>query len=496
MAGLSKFVEIVFHGDGSQLSAELRKMAGEVELQSKSMGEKLAGVGKAAALGIGAAAVGIAAFSLKAADDFEKSHARIQNATSKTAVGFVGWQSTIKMTDGQLEKFGFTNADTENSLARLVPVTKDQTQAMGLMTLASDIARARHLDLESATQLLVKVQTGHVALLGRLGLNTKDLTGHTIDQKTAITELAQMYGGSAARYTETFGGKIDVLKTKLTDIGVKIGQALIPMIMQLVGWIQKAITWFEHHKTVAEALAIAIGTVLVVAIGAWVASMVAAAAATAVAMLPVLAIIAVVAAVGIAIYEFAKNWDKIWKGIKDVVVTIAQDVLNIALAPIRVAIDAVNTAIDILTGNWSGAWANMQQAVNDALGPILGPIHQIIDAVSSVGSALFGGSSDIAGAINKGKGLAAKQTSAQHGVIKKAGGGDVAPFTRYRVGEQGEEELVMGAQGGTIIPNRALAGGGGDTLVHVVLNVDGQPIHEALLRRQSHVGSLGFRSSN
>lgn len=269
-----KTVEVLILGNASSAIHEVERLAGASATATKTAGDKFAAFGKTVALVTGAAGLAVAGFSLKMADDFEKSHARLENAIVNIKSSMAAWQPGIDAVQSKLEKWGFTNADVQNSLSRLVPVTKSQTEALNLQSLAADVARARHLDLESATALLVKVQTGHVALLGRLGINTKDLTGKTIDQATAIQRLTDMYGGAAQRNAETFGGKMEVLKAQASDLGVKIGQFLIPILEKLMSAVSDTIDWFKKHQDIAVALGVTIGTVLVLAIAAWIKQMV------------------------------------------------------------------------------------------------------------------------------------------------------------------------------------------------------------------------------
>lgn len=260
--------------DVREFSAKMGEVKGEmatVEAQGGASFQKLAAVGKTALLAVSAAAVGVGVESIHLADQFEASHARLENAIHNSGAAFSSWATTVQTADKHLENFGFTNTETENSLSRLIPVTTSQAQATQLMSLAADVARARHLDLESATQLLVKVQTGHVALLGRLGINTKDLTGKTISQQEAIKRLTDMYGGSAARQSETFAGKLKTLEAQATDLGIKIGQFLIPIVEQVVGGFTDAAHWLEENRTVAYALGTVVGGFLVTAMGAFVA---------------------------------------------------------------------------------------------------------------------------------------------------------------------------------------------------------------------------------
>src|SRR5207245_1176095 len=114
---------------------------------------------------------------------FEKSHARLITAVRNLHESFGSLRGPLGQVEGNMAHFGFTNAEVENAVARLTPAVHSSRKALGEMGLAADIARGRHIGLEAATDILTKVQTGHVALLGRLGIATKDATGHTISQE-------------------------------------------------------------------------------------------------------------------------------------------------------------------------------------------------------------------------------------------------------------------------------------------------------------------------
>lgn len=62
-------------------------------------------------------------------------------------------------------------------------------------------------------------------------------------------------------------------------------------------------------------------------------------------------------------------------------------------------------------------------------------------------------------------------------------GGRARPFRSYLVGERGPEWLVMGSQGGQIMPNR----GGGD----VVVNVDGEQLFRIMNKRMGRALAMG-----
>ncbi|HVT76985.1 MAG TPA: hypothetical protein VHD87_08145 [Acidimicrobiales bacterium] len=262
------FIDVVprFKDFGAEAKAELAKTASGMESEAKAA---FAGVGKAATTALLGAAVAIGAASLELADKFEASHARLESALHNIGTSYEAERSQILANDKALEKLGFTNADTEASLSSLALVTKNTSTAIRDEHLAADIARGRHIDLAAATSLLVKVESGHVALLGRLGINTKDATGATITQEEAIKRLTALYGGNATRYADTFAGKMQVLRATSEDLGKNIGLRLIPVLETLAADTLAVVEWFEKHKVAAAAVAAVVGGPLVAAMVAY-----------------------------------------------------------------------------------------------------------------------------------------------------------------------------------------------------------------------------------
>jgi hypothetical protein len=122
-------------------------------------------------------------------------------------------------------------------LQTLVRAGVPAKRAMADEAIAANLSAARHIDLATATGILTKVETGHVSLLGRLGIQTKDATGKTISQAAALSLLADKYGGAADAAGSTFQGKIAAAKAQLTDTAAKIGVKLIPILLALAQFI-------------------------------------------------------------------------------------------------------------------------------------------------------------------------------------------------------------------------------------------------------------------
>ncbi|MBV9292628.1 MAG: hypothetical protein JO222_09275 [Frankiales bacterium] len=215
-----------------------------------------------AGLGIGTFAAEAGRFALHMADQFELSRSRLETVTKNIGGNFSNLSGAVQSADDRMAKFGFTNAQTEGSIASLETATKSTTKAIADQALAANIARGRNISLESATQILMRVETGHVAMLSRLGIATKDANGHLLTQAAALKQLAALYGGAAARYAGTFAGKQEALRAALQNSASQIGVALLPAFVDLANVLQHdvlppiehAAEFFDRNRKTIEPL--------------------------------------------------------------------------------------------------------------------------------------------------------------------------------------------------------------------------------------------------
>jgi len=367
-------VVVFLRGQIADFKSKMQEASGEAEKlgqKGASVTQKFGVLGKAAFAGQGAAAVAAGGFSLKMADDFEQSHARLKVALQNTGSSFAALHAPIQQVEQRMEKLGFSNAQVEDSLASMTSASHSGETALKMEGLAADIARGRHMSLGDATQLLNKVLTGHVALLGRLGIQTKDATGKTISQQEAVQRLSAMYGGQAAAAANTFGGKIQTLKTQAVDLAAKFGTKLIPIIEHLATITAEIVQWFERHRAAAIALAAVVGGVLVTAMGAAIASSATFAAIIAVATSPITAIVAAVTLLAAGIYELWTHWSQVWNWIKS---NPAYAAIIATLFPIVGMIVGIVAVAKFLQANWKQVWDDIQaftQKVWSVIGPVV-----------------------------------------------------------------------------------------------------------------------------
>jgi hypothetical protein len=309
---------------------------GEIEGKSKGLGATLASIGKGVALGGLAAFAGIATFSIKRALEGEQALVRLQNAIHNAGPEFAGLEKRAESLAGQFAKWGFTNDELEATLTKLIPVTKNEADAVAKATLAANFAKQAHISLESATNLVAQAETGRLRGIAKYIGGLKDANGATLSAEVALSKLAAVTSGAADRSASKFSGRLQALHAQVQNLAEKIGNALIPIIEKMVSAISVAVDWLEKHKAIAIALAIVVGTVLVAALVAMAAAAVTAAATTVIAMAPVLIPIL---AIGLAIADVILLWQRFGGDFE-------QAVNDTIIPAINTFIDGINTIID------------------------------------------------------------------------------------------------------------------------------------------------------
>jgi len=386
---------------------EARTEISTTEAEGSASFDKLAGFGKAALFGLGAAAVGIGALSVEMADKFEQSHAKLEQALKNAGGSFEQYKDQIGVAQKQMEQYGYTNAQTQEALANLTTALKDPKKALDDIGLAADLAKYKHIDLADAATAVAKAQEGNLKALKQMGIDLpiassnaealakahdavakatenasaflklhgdavdtaskyhsqyETLLGkvsaaqQTLSEKSAAgTEimkgLSAAIGGQAAASAETFSGKMQALKATSEDVAKNIGMALIPILEKLMTAIKDVVDWFVKHKAVAEAVALVIGGVLVTAIGAYLLTL------------------------GKAAVESVVSFAQMvagWFGLGTAATTAGEEAvvagteITVATGGMNIAIGLVAAAILYLATHWKQVWSGIKDVILDA----------------------------------------------------------------------------------------------------------------------------------
>ena len=142
------------------------------------------------------------------------------------------WQAMSKGVEEYVAKqarLGFDAAETRGSLETLVRVTKNLALAQKLQGDAEDYARARHVDLATATDAITKAYEGNTRALKVLGIVMPKHYTHA----QLLVAIHQKLKGEAEAYANTAEGKLAAAHAKETAAWVKIG-AIVDKISSVV----------------------------------------------------------------------------------------------------------------------------------------------------------------------------------------------------------------------------------------------------------------------
>lgn len=266
MAGTVEELLVFLKANTADFDKKMAASSRQVEsfgTKGSSSLQKFASFGGAAlAVTAGAAAL-VGTISVKAAIDNEKANARLENALKRTGQSYKDEKDRIESATGAMIRKGFADDDATDSLAKLVLATHDVSKAIKEQQVAADLAAGRNISLASATDLLVKVESGHYTQLARLGIATKEQIAGFKNSADAVAFLSDKYKGAAARAADTFAGRLRVLQATLEKTAADIGDKLLPIIEDLATGLGSTIQYFDENRGAAIALGVAVGAVLV-----------------------------------------------------------------------------------------------------------------------------------------------------------------------------------------------------------------------------------------
>ncbi|MFI5258304.1 MAG: hypothetical protein ACHQ01_01655 [Candidatus Limnocylindrales bacterium] len=251
-------------GDSSHLQKSLDEATNHVGKFSSTMTGIFQGIGQA---GFGLAetgvskVIGVLGDSDKAFQDAQVSVSALTTAYQNAGVGYAANSDAMQKNLELGNKLGFSSDAQRNSLALLVGVTKDSDDAQNAMNDAMDLARLKHIDLATATDVVTKAMEGNTKGLKGYGIvvtpvttavdalkaSTKNYTVEQLDVAKAadkastatatLTDIEKVAGGQASAYADTSAGKLAAAHEKVTEAMVKLGaitdqisQAVLPVL--------------------------------------------------------------------------------------------------------------------------------------------------------------------------------------------------------------------------------------------------------------------------
>jgi len=154
-------------------------------------------------------------------------------------------------------------SDTElrPAFANLVRATGSVTEAQDLMNLALDVAAGTGRDLESVSEALQEAYQGEVGPLKELDRSLTDMIASGADADEVMGQLAETFGGAAARNTETVAGRFELMQIQIQNAQESIGLALLPILEKLLPILEDVATFVAENTDLFIAIGAAVATV-------------------------------------------------------------------------------------------------------------------------------------------------------------------------------------------------------------------------------------------
>jgi uncharacterized protein (DUF2062 family) len=251
-------------------TAQLGAMRKEATAQAgpwKTMGSAIRSTW--AKIGSTVAAVAVAKWlkdSLGAARAYQLGLAQLRTAVIDTthggAAAWAGYQAQMnKVVDAQSNLSAYSHGQLEEALTTLTQTTGSSTKGLKLLGLATDLARAKNMDLGTASKLVGKVADGNTSSLARYGIVLKK--GSTSTE--ALAALQQRFAGAAKTYGDSSAGAADKFHNSLQQLQITVGTALLPVVNKLMGYLNTGLSLFQKLPGPVKDVVVALGAIAGVA---------------------------------------------------------------------------------------------------------------------------------------------------------------------------------------------------------------------------------------
>lgn len=182
------------------------------------------------ALGFVTSAIGDATTAFR---EDEVSQRQLNAALEANIESWDGNTKAIEDVIAARMKLGFSDDDQRKSLAELIAITKDASQALDIQRTAMDLARLKGTDLETAALALGKAWAGSTTALQRMGIKL-DAGVKGMD---ALAEVQKRVTGQAEAFASTSAGAAEVFNVKVGELQESLGRLISGPAGMFLGWL-------------------------------------------------------------------------------------------------------------------------------------------------------------------------------------------------------------------------------------------------------------------
>lgn len=251
-------VAVKFTGD----TAALKRSIDDADGKLNNLGSKLGNLGKSVAVGVGAGAVALGALGKVAVDagsNLNETLSKSNTVFGEQAFAIESWANAASSAFGQSKQQALEAASSFGNMFSQLGIGDQQAADMSksMTELASDFASFHNADITEvltaqqaafrgeydAVQRFVPTINAAAVEQKALEMGLADSTKELDAQDKALATQALLMEGAGdaagdfARTSDGLANKQRIMSARFEDVKAKIGQGLIPVVSQLVGFV-------------------------------------------------------------------------------------------------------------------------------------------------------------------------------------------------------------------------------------------------------------------
>ena len=211
-----------------------------------------AGVAGAATAALGEVIKGLQ-WSISEATGAEQAFKNLADAVTRSGTS---WTSVEGKTRDYLAQLQRTTVYSDEALAgvveRLLTFGMTYDQAMAAAGTALDLAAAKHMDLQSAADIMGKAFMGNASILKRYGIEVGASKDSSVVFAEALAKVNEQFGGAAQDQAKTYAGIQERLKNATGELGEKVGGILLPALASMTEAMIPVVDWLGNGVTAIQ----------------------------------------------------------------------------------------------------------------------------------------------------------------------------------------------------------------------------------------------------
>tara|TARA_R110000803_G_scaffold49503_1_gene102936 strand:- start:8236 stop:10050 length:1815 start_codon:yes stop_codon:yes gene_type:complete len=209
----------------------------------KKTASSLKSIGKSMTIGLTAPLVGFAAASIKAFDTQAKAEAKLRTALKGNEKAYKSLTAQAR----ELQKVTtFGDEETIAAQSMLASMGLEEEAILRLTPLVQDMATAKGMNLSAAADLVAKSVGSSTNAMSRYGIQIEGAVGSSERLDSAIAGLSGQFKGQSEAAAKAGAGGLKQLQNSFGDLMEDIGGMLMPILNNLVGYIQNLVSAWQN----------------------------------------------------------------------------------------------------------------------------------------------------------------------------------------------------------------------------------------------------------